>query len=153
LSENSPSIDFGFALTQTVSSGSGNTIPVEYAGYFYDGFGLSDENLILGDSIQIGERSVQILEISSGQNTITVSENIEWEEGDAVSFLFSGSAPDLGWKEYGESTVGLQGDVNCDNVVDAVDALFILQYTVDLRPIDALFLLQCAVSIPNVLCP
>jgi len=73
------------------------------------------------------------------------------------------------------------GDVNCDNNVNAVDALFILQYVVGLRngtdvcplpegdfmielngdangnggvdAVDALFVLQCTVGISNDLCP
>lgn len=74
-----------------------------------------------------------------------------------------------------------RGDVNCDGNVNSVDALFILQYLVQLRSdrgacpqadqdsvyaavgdvdndgevtsIDALFVLQCEVQIGNVLCP
>ena len=77
----------------------------------------------------------------------------------------------------------LLGDVNCDDVVNVIDALFILQYEVGLRAansgcplppsppdtlnvdacdvnddtlcnvVDALFVLQCEVGIPNALCP
>lgn len=175
LSEGSPSIDFGAPLTQTTSAGNGNNIPVEYAKYFCGGFGV-----IEGDSIQVGSQQVQIVDIDPNQNIITVSENIQWNEGDAVNFLFSGTAPDLGWKEYNQDITTLIGDVNCNNTVDAVDALFILQYTVDLRnaaqvcplpenslylpnadvnddgtinAVDALFVLQCTVEISNVLCP
>ncbi len=75
------------------------------------------------------------------------------------------------------------GDVNCDDVVNIIDALFILQYEVGLRAansgcplpppppdtlnvavcdvnddgicnvVDALFILQCEVGIPNTFCP
>jgi len=76
----------------------------------------------------------------------------------------------------------LLGDVDCDQDIDSVDALFTLQYAVDLRAdhgscplddratqlfaangdmnsngrtdaVDAWFILQCAVDIPNVFCP
>lgn len=75
----------------------------------------------------------------------------------------------------------IQGDVNCDNNVDFVDALFILQYVVGLRSdggscpapdsnslyaaagdanndntitaVDALFILQCNEGISNIFCP
>jgi hypothetical protein len=77
----------------------------------------------------------------------------------------------------------LQGDVNCDGLVNVVDALFILQGEVGLRVdsggcplpppppatlyvaagdvnkdratnvVDALFILQCEVGIPNSFCP
>lgn len=76
--------------------------------------------------------------------------------------------------------VDLVGDVNCDAIVNVIDALFVLQYDVELREgdvfcppptdfmflpacdtnddatcnvIDALFILQCDVGISNVLCP
>lgn len=73
------------------------------------------------------------------------------------------------------------GDVNCDGVTNAVDALFVLQYVAGVKTgtdscpidsdmeifepnadvnrngnidaVDALFILQCTVGIPNVLCP
>ena len=76
----------------------------------------------------------------------------------------------------------LVGDVSCNDQVDSIDALFILQYVVDSRTdlgscplgdsstqinaslgdvnadnqtnsIDALYILQCVVDIPNVFCP
>ena len=77
----------------------------------------------------------------------------------------------------------VQGDVNCDEISNVVDALFILQYEVGLRAgtdqcplppepppwlylpacdvsddglcnvVDALFILQCEVGIPNPFCP
>ena len=77
-------------------------------------------------------------------------------------------------------TVGQKGDVSCDDLLNSVDALFVLQYDVGLRSgsslcpppagtlsqplcdvngdgacnsIDALFILQCDVGISNVLCP
>ncbi len=75
------------------------------------------------------------------------------------------------------------GDVNCDGLVNVVEALFVLQFEVGLRVdsggcplppplphtlnvaacdvsddglcnvVDALFILQCEVGIPNALCP
>lgn len=72
------------------------------------------------------------------------------------------------------------GDVNCDNAVDSIDAMFILQYDVGILTasnqcpppagtlyvdncdvsgdnvcdsVDALFILQCDLNIPNPFCP
>ncbi len=81
-----------------------------------------------------------------------------------------------GWIDFG------LGDVTCDDLVNVVDALFVMQFEVGLRDdsggcplppspdtlhvascdvnedglcnvVDALFILQCEVGIPNVLCP
>ena len=82
-----------------------------------------------------------------------------------------------------DAPVDSDGDVNCDSLVNVVDALFVLQFEVGLRVdsggcplpspppdtlnvavcdvtgdtdcnvVDALFILQCEVGIPNVLCP
>jgi hypothetical protein len=73
-----------------------------------------------------------------------------------------------------------KGDVNCDNQVNTVDAMFIMQFEVGLRSgsdqcpppadaiytpacdvnadgqcnsVDALFIMQCEVGIPNAFCP
>jgi len=178
LSNNSPCIDFGEALTQTTSSDDGNVVPVERVDYFNDGFGI-----VGGDWIRIGNRKVQIISISPNDKTLELSENISWNEGDPVSFVYSGNAPDLGWKESISipEEPNLPGDVNCDGQVNTVDALFVLQYSAGERSagttcplqdfeneiylpnadvndddevdvIDALFLLQCSVGIGNEFC-
>lgn len=80
----------------------------------------------------------------------------------------------------GQLTVGRPGDVSCDDNIDVVDGLFVLQYDVGLRTdgagcplapdtlyldqcdvnadnacniVDALFIMQCDVGSANVLCP
>ncbi len=85
-----------------------------------------------------------------------------------------GCNPQDGWIDFG------LGDVSCEDLVNVVDALFVLQFEVGLRVdsggcplppdtlnvaacdvtgdrlcnvVDALFILQCEVGIPNVLCP
>ncbi len=50
LQSTSPMIDAGRFLTTTVGSGSGATLVVDDAGYFYDGFGIDGE---AGDEIQL----------------------------------------------------------------------------------------------------
>lgn len=52
LKPGSPAIDSGTFLTKTLNSGSGTQINVEDAGYFMDGFGITD-----GDLIQVGSNS------------------------------------------------------------------------------------------------
>ncbi len=49
LRDDSPAIDSGGPITHIVGSGSGNQFQVQDAGYFFDGFGITD-----GDLLQIG---------------------------------------------------------------------------------------------------
>jgi hypothetical protein len=102
---NSPCIDNGDYLTKTRSSGSGLSIPVKDARYFTDGYGL-----IEGDSIHIGSnRSAKIVHVDYDDNVITVNENVNWDNDDAVSYPYKGSAPDIGVFEH-ESTTQVDDD-------------------------------------------
>lgn len=104
---------------------------------------------------------------STNEIAINVNSALVW----AIGFVESDVTP----------MADIEGDVNCDETVAAIDALFILQYTVGLRndsggcplpdngslhatmgdvnndqtlsPIDALFILQCVVNINNPFCP
>lgn len=96
----SPCIDAGRFLTKTVGAGSGTTIRVEDAGYFTDGFGVAE-----GDLIRVGDNeAVRIVKIEHTENTITVQKPITWDDGDGVSLPYSGRAPDVGAYEYGGTT-------------------------------------------------
>jgi hypothetical protein len=92
-----------------------------------------------------------------------------------------GPGPNTASTDLTVDVISRLGDVNCDDTLTAVDALFVLQYIVGLRAgsnqcpppvdtllylpaanvngdgkvsaVDALFILQCVVGIPNVLCP
>lgn len=102
---NSPCIDKGDYLTKTTSTGSGITIPVKDARYFSDGYGL-----IEGDSIHIGSnRSAKIVHVDYDANVITVNESVNWDNGDAVSYPYKGSAPDIGVFEH-ESFTHVEDD-------------------------------------------
>ena len=96
LQEGSPCIDAGVPITKTVGSGNGNEISVEDAGYFTDGFGISD-----GDLIRVGAYdSLRIVDIDYESNIITIDQVISWNNGDGVSLAYYGSAPDMGTYEY-----------------------------------------------------
>jgi len=91
----SPCIDAGAFLTQTNGSGSGSfTVIVDDAGYFYDGWNMTN-----GDRIQIGDEIVRILAIAG--NTLTIDRSISWADNTNVSFPYAGDAPDIGMIEYG----------------------------------------------------
>ncbi len=97
LQASSPCIDTGACLTTTVGSGSGNEIEVEDAGYFTDGFGIAD-----GDLVRIGANdSLRIVGIDHNNNKITVDQSISWSNNDGVSLPYADSAPDIGAYEYG----------------------------------------------------
>ena len=92
LQENSPGIDAGTHLTETTSSGSGSQVQVEDAGYFFDGYGITQ-----GDEIKIGDNVlVRITDIDYDTNTLTIDQNINWNNGDPVSLDYNGNAPDIG---------------------------------------------------------
>jgi hypothetical protein len=95
LRTDSPARDAGGPLTTTVGSGSGKQIQVKDAGYFYDGYGVTD-----GDLIRIGQNSpVRITLVNYGTNTITVDRSVSWQSGDWVTLPYNGAAPDLGAHE------------------------------------------------------
>jgi parallel beta-helix repeat protein len=96
LGTGSPGIDAGDCLARTVGSGTGQTIPVTDAGYFSDGFGMT-----LGDLVRVGANEVRITSVDYGAKTITVNRQIEWKEGDGVSYPYVGRAPDIGAYEAG----------------------------------------------------
>ena len=96
LSSNSPCIDAGAWLTTCNGGGiSSTTVTVYDAGYFCDGFGLID-----GDTIMVGSNEVTITDVNYGTNVITVDSSISWSNGDPVSYVYSGSAPDIGAYEF-----------------------------------------------------
>jgi parallel beta-helix repeat protein len=94
LSEQSPDIDSGSSLTQTTSTGSGASVPVSDARYFSDGYGL-----MVGDTLQVGTAKAIVIGVDYITNTLTLDRQISWQMGDSVSYIFSGTKPDMGAKE------------------------------------------------------
>jgi hypothetical protein len=93
----SPVIDSGSQLTVTLGSGSSDVIPVEDSRYFYSGHGM-----ISGDAIIIGTQdTATVIDRDIIANTITLNKVMTWAEGDSVSLLYSGTAPDIGVFERG----------------------------------------------------
>jgi len=101
LQADSPCIDRGMPLTKTVSKGSGTEIQVEDAGYFFNGYNITD-----GDLIKVGSNEpVMITGIDYETNIIIVDTSISWNEGDEVNLPYSGLSPDIGAYEYTGSPV------------------------------------------------
>jgi len=99
LSDTSPCIDAGDWLTTTNGGGTGATITVHEANYFFAGFptlGVDGDNIFVGD-----DTDLVITSIDYSSETITVNRSIDWDDGDNVSFSsYSGSAPDIGAYEF-----------------------------------------------------
>jgi len=91
-------IDVGAFLSVITNSGSGIQIEVQDAGYFCDGFGI-----IEGDLIQLeGQtQTARITRVDYDNNTITIDRTLTWYNGQGVALPYNGSAPDIGAFEYG----------------------------------------------------
>lgn len=100
LSSASPYIDKGDFLTTTTGNGSGTVVNVNDAMFFSDG-----NEIVTGDTIQIGNNIVTITGIDYLNNQITIDSNISWNSGENVSFPYNGNRPDMGVHEF--STVDL----------------------------------------------
>jgi hypothetical protein len=102
----SAAIDAGIPLTYTVSAGSGRTVRVEDARYFYDGFGIIGES---GDSIIIGNgQATRIIAVDYDRNELTLDSSIAWSAGFPVNLAYAGNGPDVGAHE-------LSSDANIDS--------------------------------------
>jgi len=100
LSAESPLIDAGDFLTRAATSGSGRTVKVADAAYFYDGFGIEGEQ---GDTIAIGNRENQarVVNVDLAANTIHLDRDVSWDANAPVSLVWGGSQPDIGVYEQG----------------------------------------------------
>ncbi len=95
LQSGSPAIGLGKEITTVTSpTGSGSSFDVADAGFFTDGYGIVE-----GDIIKVGTNApVRISNIAS--NTITVESSINWNNGDGVYWRNQDTSPDIGAYEY-----------------------------------------------------
>jgi parallel beta-helix repeat protein len=96
LLKQSPDLGSGSPLTQTTAAGSGKTISLGDARYFSDGYGL-----VVGDAVRIGAVQAVIVKVDLTANTITVDREVRWNQGDAVSYRYTGANPDRGAVKLG----------------------------------------------------
>ncbi len=92
-------INAGRLLTRTTAAGSGTSLPVGDATYFYDGYQIPGES---GDEIQLeGQtQTAIILSIDYTANTLTLDRPLDWNADQGVSLKYNGSAPDVGAHEH-----------------------------------------------------
>jgi hypothetical protein len=93
LQATSPLINAGGFLTTTASAGSGTVMFVVDSGYFTDGFGI-----IEGDLIQLQGQTARarILNIDYSTSKMTLDTSLTWTAGLGVALAYEGSAPDIG---------------------------------------------------------
>jgi len=99
LQSDSPLIDAGAFLTQTLAAGDGTAIPVADASYFYDGYGIPGET---GDEIQFDgqTQTAIVVGIDYDQNILHVDRPMTWTDGAGLALRYAGGAPDMGAIEY-----------------------------------------------------
>jgi hypothetical protein len=99
LSATSPHVDRAAYATRAVGFGSGTTLKVDDAGYFYDGFGIPGE---AGDLVQFHAQDVRarILRVDYANNILTLDAPLSWSAGQNLHLAYSGDAPDVGAFEY-----------------------------------------------------
>ncbi|HYE24030.1 MAG TPA: choice-of-anchor D domain-containing protein, partial [Clostridia bacterium] len=103
LAAGSAAIDAGAFLTTTAAAGSGTSLRVADARYFFDGFGIAGE---VGDTIQLqgsGARA-RVVRIDYATNTLTLNASLTWSSGQGVALAFGGNAPDVGAQEADGTT-------------------------------------------------
>jgi len=88
----SPCLDAGTHLTRAEGPGKGKRIKVKDAEYFINGFGMGE-----GDLVRIGGGPpVKVVSVDYDSGMLTLKRSQSWKAGAGVSFVYSGSAPDLG---------------------------------------------------------
>ncbi len=95
----SPLIDRGAFLTSAVAAGSGTTLQVADASWFYDGFAIEGEE---GDRIQLDgqAQTARIVRIDLAANTLVLDKPLTWTAGQGVTLAYNGRAPDIGAYEH-----------------------------------------------------
>jgi Putative metal-binding motif/Pel9A-like, right handed beta helix region len=94
LKASSPCVDKGGFLTRATSAGtSSKTLKVQDAGYFTDGLGVMEGDLIQLEGVT---GTVVITKVDHSTNTLTLDRAISWKSNAGVALPYHGSAPDQG---------------------------------------------------------
>jgi hypothetical protein len=93
LQSNSAGTGAGVFLTNVVGNGTSNRVVLKDSLYFTDG-----NALIPGDTIQLqgSNQQATIISIDRSSNTLTLSANVTFKDGQGVSLPYNGAAPDIG---------------------------------------------------------
>jgi len=100
--ESSPCIDAAGPLTTITSAdGSGTSFQVESAATFVDGWGIIEPDQI---QLEGQAEAVTLAAVDYDTETLTVDHTVDWTQGQGVSLIYAGDAPDLGAYEHGLAT-------------------------------------------------
>jgi Putative metal-binding motif/Right handed beta helix region len=101
----SPLVDAGAFLTRVVGGGSGTSLPVVDARFFFDGFAIDGQE---GDLIGLEGQTdtVRVVAVDLSSHTLTLSAPLTWSADQGVSLAYLGLAPDIGAYELGASDCG-----------------------------------------------
>lgn len=104
LGDGSPALNTGKYLSTALGSGSGKVIPVSDARCFFDGFGIEGEK---GDIIVIGAKKAmaRVVKADIEKNELTLDRKVRWKANDPVSLPYSGTAPDVGAFQHGNTGI------------------------------------------------
>jgi len=97
LQAQSPCIDAGGFLTRTTAPGQGTAIPVADAGFFTDGFGIVEGDLV---QLEGDTRRLRVVQVDYEAGVIHVDAPVAWQAGQGVSQPFNGARPDIGAYEH-----------------------------------------------------
>lgn len=105
LRNDSAAVDAGDVVSRAVGAGAGRKIAVSRPERFYDGFGVPGEE---GDLVWVGQDRlpVRVIYMDRAARTLTLETEVRWEDADAVTFPYHGTAPDLGAYEAGIGATG-----------------------------------------------
>jgi hypothetical protein len=84
-----------FLTTFTSATGSGTTIQLADASYFYDGFGIPGEE---GDLVQVEDRTetARVIAVDYSSDVVTLDRSLSWTQGQGFGLPYDGDAPDVG---------------------------------------------------------
>ncbi|NMC72508.1 MAG: hypothetical protein GYA57_20965 [Myxococcales bacterium] len=88
-------VDAGLPLAAARGAGSGTSLPVDDARWFYDGYGIPGET---GDRIRLagGDATARVVAIDYDAGVLTLDASLTWTDGQGVSLAWEGAAPDIG---------------------------------------------------------
>jgi hypothetical protein len=117
LADASPMIDAASFLTVAAAAGSGTTLVVDDAAWFWDGVGVEGET---GDLVQLEGTADQarVVAVDLDAGTLSLDRSLTWSAGQGVSLAWAGARPDVGALEAGEP-VAPDADADVDADADA----------------------------------
>ncbi len=109
LRDDSAMVDVAPFATRTASNGNGTELPVNDAGYFFDGYGIAGQ---IGDLIQLRAQTTtaRVVAIDYQTNVLSLDQALSWDADVGVHLAYADAAPDMGALELGMEDIGVGGN-------------------------------------------